>query len=48
MICQAGNSLNLAVTAFVGQHSPVTVHSYPLIIHWSEFWAEAVSLLDVM
>ena len=26
----AGNSLNLAVTAVVGQHSRVTVHCYPL------------------
>ena len=27
---KAGNSLNLAVTAVVGQHSRVTVHCYPL------------------
>ena len=27
---EAGNSLNLAVTAVVGQHSRVTVHCYPL------------------
>ena len=27
---EAGNSLNLAVMAFVGQHSRVTVHCYPL------------------
>ena len=27
---EAGNSLNLAVTALVGQHSRVTVHCYPL------------------
>ena len=29
---EAGNSLNLAVTAFVGQHSRVTVHCYPLTL----------------
>ena len=27
---EAGNSLNLVVTALVGQHSRVTVHCYPL------------------
>ena len=27
---EAGNSLNLAVTEVVGQHSRVTVHCYPL------------------
>ena len=27
---EAGNSLNLAVTAVVGQHLRVTVHCYPL------------------
>ena len=27
---EAGNSLNLAVTAVVGQHSRVTEHCYPL------------------
>ena len=31
MVCYiAGNSLNLAVTAIVGQRSQVTVHCYPL------------------
>ena len=27
---EAGNSLNLAVTAVVGQQSRVTIHCYPL------------------
>ena len=29
---EAGNSLNLAVTAFVGQHSQVTVHCYRYLL----------------
>ena len=59
MICyiagkfEAGNSLNLALTAVVGQHSRVTVHCYPLTsknvamlpAHW--FWRESVSLWAV-
>ena len=51
---EAGNSLNLAVTAVVDQHSRVTVHCYPLtsyilqLLLAQRFWRETVSLLDVM
>ena len=47
---EAGNSLNLAVTAVVGQHLRVTVHCYPLtsMLLAQRFWRETVSLLDVM
>ena len=60
MICYiAGNfdvgiSLNLAVTAVVGQHSRVTVHRYSLdvidfaMLPAEKFWRETVLLLDVM
>ena len=44
----SGNSLNLAVTAVVGQHSRVTVHCYPAMFPAQRFGRETVSLLDVM
>ena len=50
----AGNSLNLAVTAVVGQHARVTVHSYtPDVIDFAllpaqRFWRGTISMLDVM
>ena len=52
----AKNSLNLAVTAVVGQYLRVTVHYYPLWRHRfcnialpaQRFWWQTVSLLDVM
>ena len=50
----AKNSLNLAVTAVVGQYLRVTVHCYPLdvidfaILPAQRFWWQTVSLLDVM
>ena len=62
MICytagnfEAGNSLNLAVTAVVGQHPRVTVHCTLLpsdvieiaaMLPTQRFWREIVSLLDV-
>ena len=47
MICYiAGNSLNLAVTAVVGQHSRVTVHCYSLTSKMLQCWRENVSQLD--
>ena len=58
MICyiagnfEAGNSLNLAVTELVGQHSQVTVHCYPLtsqsfaMLPAERFWRETVSLVS--
>ena len=51
---EPGNSLNLAVTAVVGQHSRVTVQCYPLdlidfeILRAERFWRETVSLLDFL
>ena len=49
----AGNSLNLAVTVVVGQHSWVTMHCslwrHRLCnVAAHRFWRETVSLLDVM
>ena len=50
---EAGNSLDLAVTAVVVQHSRITVHCYPLssqiaMLPAHRFWRETVSLLIVM
>ena len=59
MICytagnfEAGNSLNLAVTAVVRQHLQETVHCYPAdVIDFAmfpaqRFWRETDLLLDV-
>ena len=59
MICyiagnfEAGNSLNLAVTVDVRQHSQETVHCYPAdfidfaMFSAQRFWRETVLLLDV-
>ena len=46
---KAGNSLNLAVTAVVGQHSRVTMHCFPpdvidfAMLPTQRFWRESVS-----
>ena len=50
---EAGSSLNLAVTAVVGEHSRVTMHCYPMtsdfaMLPTQRFWRETVSLLDVL
>ena len=50
---EAENSLNLAVTEVISQHSRVTLHCYPrtsffAILPSQRFWRETVSLLDVM
>ena len=49
---KAGNSLNLAETAVVGQHSQVTVQHSDVIdfAMWpaQRFWRETVLLLDIM
>ena len=50
---EAGSSLNLAVTAVVGEHSRVTMHCYPMtsdfaMLPTQRFWRETVSLSDVL
>ena len=62
MICyiagnfEAGNSLNLAIMAAIGQHSQVTLHCLLLspdvinctVLSSQIFWRETVSLLYVI